>query len=90
MATLQLAHIPFNIRLADGLFKGEAIGIGNEVVDNGIFEIKLKDGSSFLVKAEKDWELRRFNWTTQAKDILNRLAPIIGRAIERYYSRRAA
>lgn len=88
MSTLQIANIPFNIRLADGLFKGQAIGIGNEIVDNGVFEIHLKDGSTFLVKAEKDWELRRFNWTTQAKDILHRLAPVIGRAIERYYSRK--
>ena len=87
MSGLNLAHIPFSIWLSEGNFRGEAIGIGNSLQDNCMFEVHLLNGDSFLVKAEEDAEMRRYNWTTQATDKVHKLIPIIGRVIERHYSR---
>ena len=87
MSGLNTARIPFAVKLSEGNFKGEAIGIGDKLQNDCMFEVHLVNGSSFLMKAEEDKELRRYTWTTQAKDQLHKLIPIIGRVIERHFAR---
>lgn len=87
MSGLSTARIPFAVKLSEGNFKGEAVGIGDTLQHNCMFEVHLVDGSSFLMKAEEDKELCRYTWTTQAQDQLHKLIPIIGRVIERYFAR---
>jgi hypothetical protein len=87
MSGLSTARIPFNVKLTEGNYKGEAIGLGDSLQDNCMFEIRLLNGGSFLVKAEEDKEIRRYNWTTQSHDTLHKLVPVIGRVIERFFAK---
>jgi hypothetical protein len=86
MLGLNVARIPFNVRMTEGLFRGEVIGIGDELKDGCIFEVRMANGEMFYLKAEPDYELRRYNWTSIAYDKVKRLVPMIGRVIERYFS----
>lgn len=85
MLTLSTVRIPFHIRMANGIFKGEAIGIGDCISPDCMFEIHLDGGDVFYLKAEKDYELRRYNWTARAAQNLSRLFPVLGRLIERHF-----
>ncbi len=87
MSDSNVARIPFSVKLSEGNFRGEAIGITDRLHDSCMFEVRLLNGESFLVKAEEDYELRRYNWTTQAKDELHKLVQVVGRVIERHYAR---
>ncbi len=90
MFKLSTVRIPFNIRMAEGIFKGEAIGIGDCISPDCMFEIRLANGEVFYLKAERDYELRSYNWTARAAQNLNRLFPVLGRLIERHFSKNAA
>ncbi|MGN6567130.1 MAG: hypothetical protein ACTHJ0_04220 [Flavipsychrobacter sp.] len=85
MSELNTARIPFRVRLEEGNFKGEAIGIGDSLKDNSMFEVHMEDGGSFLVKAEVDLELQRYTWSSHDEKPVHKLIPFIGRVIERYY-----
>lgn len=87
MFKLSTVKIPFNIRMAEGMFKGEAIGLGDCISPDCMFEIRLSNGEVFYLKAERDYELRCYNWTARAAQNLNRLFPVLGRLIERHYSK---
>jgi hypothetical protein len=89
MSGLGTARIPFNVRMSEGMFRGEAIGIGDTLKDDCIFEVHLSTGDTFLLKAETDRELQRYSWTT-AREEQHKLVPLIGRVIERYYSKMKA
>lgn len=90
MFELSTVRIPFNIRMAEGMFKGEAIGIGDGISPDCLFEIRLVNGEVFYLKAERDYELRSYNWTARATENLRRLFPILGRLIERHFSKNKA
>lgn len=81
-------RIPFNIKVAGGNYRGEAIGITDTLKAYSMFEVRLNDGSSFLVEAVPDNELRRMGWATKAQNELSKIVPVIGKVIERYFSKK--
>lgn len=85
MSGLGTARIPFNVRMSDGSFRGEAIGIGDTLKDDCIFEVHLADGQTFLMKAETDREIQRFTWNSPSEKLTPRVLSIIGKVIERYF-----
>lgn len=85
MSGLGTARIPFNVRMTDGTFRGEAIGIGDTLKDDCIFEVHMADGQRFLLKAETDLEIQRYAWTSNSTSYEPRVLSIIGKVIERYY-----
>ena len=90
MFKLSTVRIPFKIRMAEGLFKGEAIGIGDGICPDCMFEIRLSNGEVFYLKAEKDYELVKYQWTARAAQNLHRLFPVLGKVIERYFDKAKA
>lgn len=72
--------------MAEGIFKGEAIGLGDRLKPDCIFEIRLSNGEVFWLKAERDYEVSRYNWTAMATQQINRLFPALGKIIERYFA----
>ena len=86
MSELSTARIPFRVRLEEGNFKGEAIGLGDSLKDNSMFEIHMEDGNSFLVRADLDLELQRYTWSSHDDKPVHKLIPFIGMVIERYYN----
>jgi hypothetical protein len=88
MSGLGTARIPFNVRMSDGTFRGEAIGIGETLKDDCIFEVRMTNGQSFLLKAETDREIQRYSWTSSSTDFGPRVLSIIGKVIERFYKRK--
>ncbi len=89
MFKLSTVRIPFKIRMADGIFNGEAIGLGDCISPDCLFEIRLSNGNVFYLKAERDYELSRYNWTARATENLSRLFPVLGRLIERHFAKMA-
>ena len=87
MFKLSEVRIPFKIRMTEGTFKGEAIGLGDRLLPDCMFEIRLSNGDVFWLKAERDYEVSRYNWTARAADNLNRLFPALGKVIERYFAK---
>ena len=87
MFKLNLSRIPFHIRMAEGIFKGEAIGIGDCLTPDCMFEIHLTNGEVFYLKGERDQDTAGFNWTARATEKLSRLFPVLGRLIERHYAK---
>lgn len=85
MSALGTARIPFNVRMSDGLYRGEAIGIGDTLKDDCIFEVHLANGQTFLMKAETDREIQRFTWNSPTEELKPRVLSIIGKVIERYF-----
>lgn len=77
--------IPFSVRLTEGSFKGEVIG--RPLAENNSYVVKLNNGDTFLVEAETDREIFRYNWKC-IKDKFSRLAPIVGRIIERHFAKK--
>jgi hypothetical protein len=90
MSALSVARIPFSIRMAEEHFRGEAIGLGDTLKDFSLFEVRLNNGEMFLMEALPDNELRRINWASRTRDHLQKIAPVIGRVIERYFTRKKA
>jgi hypothetical protein len=86
MFKLSEVRIPFKVRMAEGIFKGEAIGLGDRLQPDCIFEIRLSNGEIFWLKAERDYEVSRYNWTARATQNFNRLFPALGKIIERYFA----
>ncbi len=87
MSALGTARIPFNVRMSDGLYRGEAIGIGDTLKDDCIFEVHLANGQTFLMKAETDREIQRFTWNSPSENLTPRVLSIIGKVIERHFKR---
>jgi hypothetical protein len=86
MSGLGTARIPFNVRMSEGTFRGEAIGIGDSLKDDCIFEVHMANGQTFLMKAETDREIQRFSWSSSSEEHNKpRLLSIIGKVIERYF-----
>lgn len=85
---MSTARIPFNIRVAEGTIRGEAIGITETLKNYSMFEVRLNNGEKFLVEAVPDYETRRINWATKAQLELSKIVPVIGRVIERYFSKK--
>ena len=86
MSGLGTARIPFNVRMSDGLYRGEAIGIGDSLKDDCIFEVHMNNGQTFLMKAETDREIQRFAWSSFSEEHNKpRLLSIIGKVIERHF-----
>ncbi|RYD56585.1 MAG: hypothetical protein EOP56_11070 [Sphingobacteriales bacterium] len=81
-------RIPFNIKVADGTFRGEAIGITDTLKANSMFEVRLNTGDRLLLEAVPDYETRRMTWASRAQTELTKLVPVIGRVIERYFSKK--
>ena len=79
-------RIPFNVRCKDMHFRGEVLGIGLQT--DSIFEVRLNDGSFFHIKAEPDWELRRYSWISLRGDQFQKIVPLIGKVVERYFKRK--
>ena len=82
-----LARIPFNVRMSEGSYRGEALGIGDTLKDDCIFEVHLANGQTFLMKAETDREIQRFTWTSGSEEFKPRVLSIIGKVIERHFKR---
>lgn len=81
-----IARIPFNVRMSEGTYRGEVIGIGDRVKDDCIFEVHMTNGQTFLMKAETDREIQRFAWSSNSEEHNQpRLLSIIGKVIERYF-----
>lgn len=86
MSASGIARIPFNVRMSEGLYRGEAIGIGNSLKDDCLFEVHMANGQTFLMKAETDREIQRFAWSSSSEEHNQpRLLSIIGKVIERYF-----
>lgn len=81
-------RIPFNIKVAEGTFRGEAIGITDTLKAYSMFEVRLSTGDTLLLEALPDNELRRYSWASKAQTGLNKIIPVIGRVIERYFSKK--
>jgi len=79
--------IPFCVRLTDGSYKGEVIG--RPLPENNSYVVRLNNGETFLVEAETDYEVFRYNWKC-IKEQFSRLVPIIGRIIERHFAKQKA
>lgn len=81
-----VARIPFNVRMSEGTYRGEAIGIGDRLKDDCIFEVHMNNGQTFLMKAETDREIQRFSWSSSSEEHNQpRLLSIIGKVIERHF-----
>jgi len=79
-------RVPFGIKMCEGYYRGEAIGQNLE--NESIFEIKLNTGETFLIKAVHDYEIRRYTWTSYARNEWYKLIPIVGRLIEKHFSKK--
>lgn len=77
--------IPFNIKSNTMNCKGEAIG--NDLENRSLFKVAIKGQEPFYIQAIPDNELPCYEWTSYLEDDNKRLVPIIGKIIERYYSR---
>jgi len=80
-----LDRIPFRVQCKEASFRGEVLGFGLKT--DSIFEVRLSDGSLFHIKAEPDFELRRYSWTSVCNDQFRKLVPIIGKVVERYFKK---
>lgn len=85
---MSAARIPFNIKVAEGNYRGEAIGITDTLKAYSMFEVRLNDGSSFLLEAVPDNELHRMGWAAKAQNEIGKIVPVIGKVIERYFNRK--
>lgn len=79
-------NIPFNIKLSENHIKGQVSGTG--LKNNSVFDVKLKNGEVFQITASQDKELQRYFWISHAKGRSKRLAPIVGKIVERYFERK--
>ncbi|HRO43543.1 MAG TPA: hypothetical protein PL009_11965 [Flavipsychrobacter sp.] len=81
-----LDRIPFSVRCQEANFRGEVLGFNLQ--SDSIYEVRLNDGSLFHIKAEPDFELRRYSWTSACNEQFRKLVPVIGRVIERYFKKK--
>jgi len=81
-----LDRIPFSVKCNETHFRGEILGFGLSY--ESVFEVRLTDGSLFHVKAEPDLELRRYSWTSLCNEPFRKIVPVIGRVIERYFTKK--
>lgn len=81
-----IEKIPFRVKLAEGCYKGEVSG--KDLQHESIFEVRLNSGELFLIKAVHDYEIRKYTWTSYVKDEWSKLIPIVGRLIEKHFSKK--
>ena len=86
MQDMGTEKIPFGVKLTEGCYRGEASG--KDLQHESIFEVRLNSGELFLIKAVHDYEIRKYTWTSYVKDEWSKLIPIVGRLIEKHFSRK--
>jgi hypothetical protein len=80
-----LERIPFSVKFNEAHYRGEVLG---NSLQHGVFEVRLTDGQLFHIKAEQDYELRRYSWSAYSNEQFRKLVPIVGKVIERFFARK--
>lgn len=79
--------VPLNIQLRDKAIKGFAAG--NSLSPYSIFEVHLSGGDIFLIEAVPQQDVTGFYWSSLVKNELQKVVPLIGKIIERAFSRQS-